>query len=257
VIDLHCHVLPGIDDGPATVEDAIALARRAHSDGTTTIAATPHIDWSYPGTDGALVARGVAELQPRLEAAGVDVRLVTGGEVAAPRAVELDDEALRALRLGGGPWLLLECPLSPVLAPAFLPAVRALVQRGHRLLLAHPERSPVFLREPELLDELVAGGMLAQVTAGALSGVFGRTVRELAHRLLERGVLHVAASDGHGANRPATLARELDTAGVDRALAAWLGRDVPAALLAGAPLPARPAAPAKVRRGRLKRRLRG
>ena len=253
MIDLHCHVLPGIDDGPATVEESIELARSARADGITTIAATPHVDWSYPDNDGARVRAGIAELQPQLDAAGVGVRLVPGGEVAALRAVELDDGALRALCLGGGPWLLLECPLSPVQAPAFVPAARALAQRGHRLLLAHPERSPVFLTAPALLEELVAEGMLAQVTAGALNGHFGRTVRELAHRLLERRAVQVAASDGHGGNRPATIARELDGAGVEPALAAWLARDVPAALLAGTPPPAPPDRPAPPARGRLKR----
>ena len=241
MIDLHCHVLPGIDDGPPTFEASIEMARDAERDGITTIAATPHILPEYPANDAALVRAKIAELEPRLEAAGVSVAIVGGGEVDALHALDLSDEQLRALTLGGGRWLLLECPLSTVAAPAFLPTAKQLARRGHQLLLAHPERSPVFLRNPERLDQLVnEEGMLAQVTAGSLSGQFGRTVRELAHKLVERRVVHVAASDGHGAHRPATIARELERADVDGDVATWLARDVPAAILAGTQPPAPP-----------------
>jgi hypothetical protein len=92
------------------------------------------------------------------------------------RAMELDDAELRELSLAGAGWLLLECPLGATLRPGFIDVARSLAQRGHRLLLAHPERCPIFLRSPEVLDELVAEGMLVQVTAGALSGQYGRIV---------------------------------------------------------------------------------
>ena len=241
MIDLHCHVLPGIDDGPPTIEAAIAMARDAARDGITTIAATPHILPAYPDNDAALVREKIAELQPRLSTAGIEIAIVPGGEVDALRALDLDDAELEALKLGGGRWLLLECPLSPVAAPAFIPTARAIARRGHQLLLAHPERSPLFLKHPERLDELVnREGMLAQVTAGSLSGQFGRTVKELAHRLVERRAVHVAASDGHGAHRPATIARELELAGIAPAVSAWLGQEVPQAILAGTQPPAPP-----------------
>ncbi|MDA0163881.1 hypothetical protein OM076_26660 [Solirubrobacter ginsenosidimutans] len=241
MIDLHCHVLPGIDDGPPTIEAALDLARDAQRDGITTIAATPHIHPEYPNNDAALVWARIVALQPRLDAAGIAVKLVPGGEVDALHALVLADEELRALHLGGGPWLLLECPLSSIAAPAFIPTAKALAARGHKLLLAHPERSPVFLPHPERLDELVnQHGMLAQVTAGSLSGQFGRTVREVAHRMLETRSVHVAASDGHGAHRPATIARELEQAGVEPHLTAWLAHDVPNAILTGAQPPAAP-----------------
>jgi protein-tyrosine phosphatase len=240
LIDLHCHVLPAVDDGPPDVEGAIALARRAQDDGIGTIAATPHVDWSHPHLDAARIEAEVRALQPRLDAAGVDVRVVTGGELGVTRAVNFDDAELRALALGRGPWLLLECPLSPSSAPGFVVAARSLARHGHRILLAHPERSPVFMRAPELLDELVAEGMLGQITSGALTGRFGGTVREFAWRLLESGAVHVAASDAHGDHRPATIGEDLREAQIDPALATWLARDVPAALLAGDRVPARP-----------------
>ncbi|HZV73372.1 MAG TPA: CpsB/CapC family capsule biosynthesis tyrosine phosphatase [Conexibacter sp.] len=251
MIDLHCHVLPGVDDGPATVEAALDLARGARADGITTIAATPHVESSYPGIDSARIRASVRELQQRLDAARIDVRIVPGAEVAPTRAVELGDAELRALTLGGGPWLLLECPLAATGAPGFTGVARSLVRRGHRLLLAHPERSPIFLRTPSLIDELVAEGMLAQVTAGALSGRYGRSVRDLALGLVERETVHVVASDGHGSHRPARIAGELRDTGIGPALTDWLARDAPAALLAGTALPPRPQVARRARRKRL------
>jgi protein-tyrosine phosphatase len=250
LIDLHCHVLPAVDDGPRTVEEAVALARGARDDGITTIAATPHVDASHPGVDSATIGAGVRALQARLNLAGVDIRVVSGAEVSGPRAVELDDAELRKLTLGGGPWLLLECPLMATLTPGFATVARSLVRRGHDVLLAHPERSPLFQRSPQLLDELIGEGMLAQVTAGALSGRYGRTVRDLARRFVQQGSAQVVASDGHGAHRPARIAEDLVSAGISPSLAAWLAHDVPAALLAGDQLPSRPEAVSRRPRGR-------
>ena len=247
MIDLHCHVLPGVDDGPGTMEEAIALARGAESDGIATIAATPHVDSDHPSIDSGQIRARVRELQTRLEAARVGVRIVTGAELGSSRAMELDDAELRRLSLGGGGWLLLECPIAAALTPGFTRVARVLASRGHGVLLAHPERCPLFLRSPQLLDELIAEGMLAQVTAGALRGQFGRVVRDFALNLIQRA--HVIASDGHGSHRPARIARELEGAGIDPALTTWLARDVPAALLNGAELPPRPeTAPRRPRR---------
>jgi protein-tyrosine phosphatase len=256
VIDLHCHVLPGIDDGPATEQDAIILARSARADGIRTIVATPHVDWSYPRTLSGPIRAGVRELQARLDVAGVDIRLQTGAEVAFTRALELDDVELRALTLGGRGWLLLECPLSATATQGFTGAARILASRGHRILLAHPERCPIFLRSPEALDELVAEGMLAQVTARALTGTFGRPVRDVALHMLESGTVHVVASDGHSENRPAKIAEPLQSLSLDPALTAWLTEQVPAALLTGAEPPERPHVRPGRARGRLSRLVR-
>src|SRR5690606_9286370 len=107
VIDLHSHVLPGVDDGPRTVEGSIELAKAAAESATTELVATPHVTWDIP-TSAATVHEGVAALQAELDAAGIALRLRTGGEVAISRAAELDEEELAGLRLGGGEWLLAE-----------------------------------------------------------------------------------------------------------------------------------------------------
>lgn len=253
MIDLHCHVLPGVDDGPATVEAAVALARQARDNGITTIVATPHVDRGHRHLDSQTIGAAVRELQERLDAEHIEVRIVAGAEVGSSWAAELDDAELRRLTLGGAGWLLLECPLSSTLAPGFTSIARRLAVHGHRLLLAHPERSPLFLRSPELLEELVAEGMLAQVTAGSLTGRFGGTVRDRALDLMERGTIHVAASDAHDETRPAIIAADLARAGIEPELADWLAREVPRAILAGGDVPARPSVARRRTHGRLLR----
>ena len=252
MIDLHCHVLPGVDDGPRTAEAAIALARDAHADGITTIAATPHVDSSHPLLDSSYIRSAVATLQAQLDEAGVEVEVLPGGEVAWTRALELDDPELTRLSLGGMGSVLLECPLTSTLMPGFTGMARKLAWRGHRILLAHPERCPIFLRAPEQLEELVEEGLLAQVTASSLTGRFGRAPRDLALRLVWSGGAHVIASDGHDDSRPATIARDLLEAGIEPELAFWLTSAVPAALLTGSELPARPSSSRSRSRGRLR-----
>jgi protein-tyrosine phosphatase len=261
VIDLHTHVLPGIDDGPATVEESIALARVAAEEGTTTLVATPHVTWDLPANDAARITAGVEALRGALDDAGVEIEIRTGGELAITRAHELGDEELRALRLGGGDWLLAECPLSTV-AAGFDAALHAIAARGHRIVLAHPERSPALHRDPELLHRLVGAGMVTSVTAGAFLGRFGSTVKRYALWMLEEDLVHSVASDAHNATRRppglregiAAASEELD--GVSER-AEWLTVSVPRAILDGGPIPDAPGpVPVRRRRGLFRRAAR-
>lgn len=251
MIDLHSHVLPGIDDGPGTVAGSVALARAAVERGTTELAATPHVTWDL-STTSEVVHRGVAALQRELDAAGVALRLRTGGELAVSRAVDLDDAELAALRLGGGEWLLSECPLRTS-STGFEHAVQHLHLRGHRILLAHPERSPILYRDPHKLETLVGQGMLVQITASSLTGAFGTTVQKYALDLLEADLVHVVASDAHDdRRRPPGLLEGLHAAAADfPALldrAEWLTTEVPRAILDGGPVPRAPGPPPRRRR---------
>lgn len=253
VIDLHHHLLPGIDDGPATLAASLELARAAVAAGTTTVLATPHVSWDYPANTAASIAAGVATLREALAAEGIPLEVLPGAEVAVTRAVDLVDDELEGLRLGHGPYLLVECPFTPS-AVGFEFLLEALLARGNQILLAHPERSPAFQHEPDLLERLVARGMLAQVTAGSLSGGFGRTVRDFAHRLVRDGLVHVIASDAHSVDRrPPSILDALDEEGY-AAQAGWFTDAVPSAILDGSPIPPMPALPARPRSG-LKRLL--
>lgn len=249
MIDLHCHILPGIDDGPRTLEDSIALARAAVAAGTRTIVATPHVSWEYPGVDADAVAAGVATVQAALRAEGIPLELHTGAELAMTRATDLAQEELERLRLGGGPWLLVECPLSAAPSMAFEVGCGRLLEQGHRIVLAHPERSPMLQRDTALLERLVGRGMIGSITAGALVGRFGSTVERFARDLVRRGLGHDVASDAHSIHRrPPSISSELHDSGFG-AQAGWLARDVPLAVLAGAEIPAAPAMPPAEKRG--------
>ena len=238
MIDVHCHLLPGVDDGPATMEDAIRLARAQVAAGVDEAVATPHVTGGLRN-DAASVAAGVAALRAALADAGVPLRVWAGAEIELRHGLELDDGELRRLALGDGPWLLLEAPLQE--HPTVELAVEELMVRGHGVLLAHPERCPSFQRDPDALRRLVHRGALTQVTAGAFLGRFGRTAQRFAARLADDALVHTIASDAHDLDRRSPGMREgLAAAGLGR-LSGWLTEDVPAALLAGDGVPSPPA----------------
>lgn len=230
MIDLHCHLLPAIDDGPADLGGTLALAKAHLNAGVKTVAATPHVSSDTPTKVAAIELR-LADVHAALAAAKLPLEVVRGAEIDVHQAVHLSDEQLRALALGGGPWLLLEAPLRRGVALA--PVARALLDRGHRVLIAHPERSPLLQRDHQALRALVRAGAATQLTASAFTGRFGRTVKECAEQLLEAGLVHSVASDAHDAlRRPPGLAEPLADAGLD-GLTAQLAQEAPAAILAG------------------------
>lgn len=238
MIDLHCHVLPGIDDGPRTIEGSVALARAAAAAGTRTIVATPHVSVRYPN-DAATIAQLVDELNERLAAEGVAVEVCAGAEIAEGKVAEIEPEQLGSLRLGHGGWLLIEPPFRPT-APALVALVDDLQGQGHGVVLAHPERCPAFHRDPAMLESLVRAGALTSVTAGSLAGRFGGDVRSFALDLADAEMLHNVASDAHDLDRrPPGIAAQLEHAGLGD-LAGWLTQEVPGAILAGAQIPRRP-----------------
>lgn len=254
MIDLHCHLLPGIDDGPEDLAGSLALARAAVAAGTTAIVATPHISWDYPQNTAAAVAAKADAVRAALAEHAIALEVLTGGEIAMTRAAELPEEELVALRLGGGPYLMIECPLAPV-AAGFELLVSRLRERGHRIVLAHPERSPVMQRDYATLERMVADGALTQITAGSLVGRFGGVVQDHAERMLREGLGHDVASDAHSADRrPPSIAPELADAGLGPQ-ADWLGRAVPHAILTGELLPPAPDFTPAPRRGLLGRLL--
>ncbi|HWI21912.1 MAG TPA: CpsB/CapC family capsule biosynthesis tyrosine phosphatase [Baekduia sp.] len=238
VIDLHCHVLAGIDDGPRELQDSLALCRAAEAFGVTTIIATPHVSWTYENTSADIAAR-VAALNDALRDEGIGVEILPGAEVAILKAVELPDEELRALCLGGGEWLLAEPPFT-MGGTGLSTMIGQLRARGHQLVIAHPERCPTYLRDRSALEQLVADGVLLSITAGSLVGRFGKEPRRFAQGLLRAGMVHNVASDAHSVQRrPPGMAAEMRKAGYDD-LTDHLCRMVPQALIDGTPLPEQP-----------------
>lgn len=258
MIDLHCHILPGIDDGPETAGDAVGLARQLVAAGVTTVAATPHLRDDHPAVRPAELADRCADLAKRLRTHEVALEVIPAAEIDLVRAIEATDEDRRLASYGQrGTDILLEVPYGP-LTTNFEEQVFALRVRGYRILLAHPERNPSLQRDPARLTDLVRGGVLLQVTAGSLlPRAPASRSRELARSLVANGMAHVLASDAHGPQGPR---RESLGAGLveARALAGvyadWMVQEAPAAILAGEALPQPPAARRRPRRG-LRERL--
>jgi protein-tyrosine phosphatase len=236
VIDLHSHILPGLDDGSRTVEDARALAQRAAEDGVTAIAATPHVRSDYP-TQPDEMERGVLRLREDFVEQGIQVEVLHGGEIDLESLGSLDDDDLRRFSLArSGRYLLLEFPYSGW--PAGLEeTVYGLGLRGLTAVLAHPERNRAVQADPGRLGEAVRLGALVQVTAASVDGRIGRSSQKAADRLLESGLAHVLASDAHTPEiREAGLADAAEAVGDDR-LATFLTAEAPAAIVAGEAVP--------------------
>jgi protein-tyrosine phosphatase len=214
LIDLHCHVLPGIDDGARDVEDAVAMARQAQADGIEVIFATPHIRHDHDVRIHELDGR-IGQLQIAVDAAGLGVRIVRGGEVAQPIVDSLTDDELRMVALGGH-WVLLEPAPGPLGGP-LVDGVAQLGARGFGAIVAHPERHPA----PDIenrLREAVAAGALVQATAAALCD--GSDGAAWLTRLAHDGLIHVLGSDAHTSHfgRPVELSAafaRLQAAGAD------------------------------------------
>jgi len=239
MIDLHSHILPGVDDGPTTLQESLEIARRAAADGVRVIAATPHVRDDYP-TSAETMERLVGEVRAALHEAQIPVDVRPGGEIAIDWLDRLSDDEIRRFGLGGSPrYLLVEFPYAgwPLSLHEW---VFRLVSKEITPVLAHPERNADVQQNPEELRPLVDSGALVQITAASLDGRIGRVARGAAVELLDRGLAHLLASDAHTADvREAGLAGAVEAV-TDPDLARWLTLDVPMAIVTDAPVPRRP-----------------
>ena len=166
-VDIHSHVLPGLDDGPADLDASLAMAWAAVAAGTAVLAATPHLRSDFPGVEVSEIAERCRRLQSELDARGVGLRVVAGAETSLTWALEASDEDLRLATYGQrGADLLIETPTDVSMLEQLLYQVRL---RGPRVTLAHPERSATFKRDPDRLTRLADQGILLQVNADALT----------------------------------------------------------------------------------------
>ena len=203
-VDLHTHLLPGLDDGARTIEETLRHARRLDAQGVHDVACTSHIQRAdFPGIEITTLERLRAETQHAIDAEGLNLRLHPGGELAHIDALMLDDRELELIAQGPrhAPWLLLECPFEG-LDDAFDAAVERLTALGYGLLIAHPERTwgPIDRLRPH-----VAAGALLQVNVSSLLGDHGPRARETAESLVRRGLAYCLASDAHPGTRERIL----------------------------------------------------
>ena len=235
-VDVHCHCLPGLDDGPATPADAVAVCRALVDDGVTTVIATPHQLGGYAGRNApAAVRAAVAELAAALAAEQVPLRVVPGGDVRVDDAVLAHLAGDRVLTLAdGGAFLLLELPHESVVD--LTRPVADLARAGTTAVLSHPERNPVLARRPELMHPWLAGGLILQVTAGSLLGQFGPAAEAAGWRMVEAGLVGLVATDAHdtAGRRPSMTAAIDAIAGrLGHAVARRLCIENPSRVLAG------------------------
>ncbi|MCY3040746.1 tyrosine protein phosphatase [Aerococcus urinae] len=211
MIDLHCHILMGMDDGPKQIEDSLALARQAENQGVTHIVCTPHHmnrSWMNPRPQ---VVQAVQSFQSRLDQEGINITLFPGQEL------RLHGEILENIKKGEicfydefNKYLLIEFPTGGV--PQYTDRIfYELGIQGIRPVIAHPERNKAIQKNPEILKDLVEKGALGQVTAASLNGKLGRQVKRLSLDLIEANLIHVVASDAHHPKRrPFDLAQAYD-----------------------------------------------
>jgi protein-tyrosine phosphatase len=221
VIDLHAHILPGLDHGPGDWAEALEMCRIAVADGTTTLAATPHVSEVFPNSPQRIAA-AIDELRLRLEGAGIPLTVVAGGDYH----IRPDLSPGNVLTLGGnGRYFLLEFPYQ-VLPPRADAFVKVLLDRGLLPIVTHPERTASLQRDWQKLEPLVKAGALVQVTAGSLLGEFGPAATAAATRFLKKGWVHLLASDAHWARE-----RTPRLAGGRAAAARIVGEDAARALV--------------------------
>lgn len=197
MIDLHCHILPGLDDGPGTLAEALDMCLMAVADGTTVVAATPHQLDGVHNTAKEDISKGVEELQEHLDRRGVPLRVVPGGDVHLACVPGWELAFDEVMTLGDTQRYVLVEP--PEFAVPFIlrDALATIRGKGVVPIITHPERNMNFQLCPELLRSLVADGNLVQVTAGSLTGGFGRETQKSTIQLVERRLAHFVATDAH------------------------------------------------------------
>ncbi len=197
MIDTHLHILPGVDDGPETVDEALALARVLVQEGVHSAIATPHYNDEFPRRSAAEIQARVHDLQYALDRQGIPLRLYAGHEVLIKPGLVEDIQSGRVATLNGSRYLLLELWPSTWI-PETERVIFELRAAGIVPVLAHVERYRAIQDNPDRLATLIQQGVLAQLTAGSLTNLWGKTVRRSAETLLKKGLIHCIASDAHG-----------------------------------------------------------
>lgn len=208
MIDLHCHILPGIDDGAPDLEAALQMARCAVDNGTEYLVATPHIHRGRYENTAQTISSAWDELVEAVDQSGLPLRLSWAAEL------RLDPEIMAMVDSEDMPWLgeyqgnkvfLLEFPHSHI-PPGSERLTRWLIDQNITPMIAHPERNKDIIRDLDKVNPYVEQGCLLQVTAGSVAGLFGPQAQQRAEQLIEKQWVTILASDGHNLNhRPPEL----------------------------------------------------
>lgn len=241
-VDIHCHLVPAIDDGAKSWEESLAMAEIAVSEGIQTIIATPHQNGSYAHNHGDAIRQRVLELQRQLDQHEIPLTVLPGADVRIEDGMIEAIQAGDVLTLGDlGRHVLLELPHE-----LYFPLERVLDRLANIEMvgiLSHPERNQGILKQPTLVESLFDYGCLMQITAGSLMGTFGKPCQEMSEWMLKRGLVNFIATDAHGPRSRRPLIRrayEYTAELVGEETANVLCCDNPAAVAAGQDVAATP-----------------
>ncbi|RDU35616.1 tyrosine protein phosphatase [Neobacillus piezotolerans] len=199
MIDIHCHILPGVDDGAKTVEESVEMAREAVKEGIHAIIATPHHNRFYENPKEAVIQKA-AELNSRLKEENVPLSILPGQEPAISGDFLKDYHKGNILTLNNTHYAFVELPSGHV--PRYTSQILYELQNfGVIPIIVHPERNQGIIERPAILNELIRNGALAQLTASSLCGVFGKNIKNFSRQLIEANLVHFIASDAHNTNR--------------------------------------------------------
>lgn len=197
MIDLHCHILPGVDDGAKNMEDSMDMARTAVEEGITHVLATPHYkNGHWDVVKGDLLPL-VDEVQAELDARGIPLTIFPGQEVRITGEL-MEDIAADDIQFidEGNQYVLIEFPTPSI--PAYTESLFFELQRsGVTPIIVHPERNHAVLKDPNVLLPFIERGALAQLTAASYTGGFGKEIQQVSTKLIEANLVHFIASDAH------------------------------------------------------------
>lgn len=200
LVDMHVHLLAGLDDGPRTPEDALAMCAAMVGEGVHMSVALAHQNERYPDVTPQRIRAAVRELVQGLRERNIGLTVFPCAEIAAHPELEAAWRNQVHLSVADrGHYLLVEMPHGVFVDLRFI--AKALAERGVRLILAHPERHPELLHEPDAIEELIQLGCLVQVSAASITEPASRQDARALKSWLKRGVVHLLGSDGHSLRR--------------------------------------------------------
>jgi len=211
MIDIHCHILPGIDDGAQTIEDSILMAKEAVQEGIRTIIATPHHKNNQYINEKTSILEKVSYLNQQLVKEDIPLKILPGQENRLYGEI-LEDylEGGKILPLAESSYLFIEFPSGHV--PRYAERLLFEIQtEGLLPIIVHPERNQELIENPDMLYKFVKNGALTQVTAGSVCGYFGKKIKKFSHQLIEANLTHFIASDAHNvSSRSFKMAEAMD-----------------------------------------------
>ncbi|MGD0900438.1 MAG: CpsB/CapC family capsule biosynthesis tyrosine phosphatase [Thermoguttaceae bacterium] len=218
-MDLHCHLLAGLDDGPGSLDEAISMCRMAWEEGTRSIAATAHLDTRWPQSTPERILAGTGQLAARLREIRLPLSVYPSAEATIRPDMDMAWQRGELLGVAGrGNYVLIEMPMDVFVDAR--DAITRLRACGVRPILAHPERCPELLHDPGAIETLIDVGALVQATSRGIAEPPDARSAAAIRRWVQRGVVHLVGSDGHSADH-----RPPEMAAAYRRIASWSGRE--------------------------------